>query len=109
MPSPSRLGSNGVGIPFGVPVPPSPLNSHLGYLFFGYVPSPVSSAFQSAQPSFDQSPLSKLSPVERSQTLHHRKRTMHPYLQFMCGPLLRYDTIDADGVWRGAAMIVSKS
>jgi len=32
---------------------------------------------------------------------------MNPYLQFMCGPLLRYDTTDADGVWRGAAMVVT--
>jgi E3 ubiquitin-protein ligase NEDD4 len=35
------------------------------------------------------------------------KRSMHPYLQFMCGPLLRYDSVDSDGVWRGAALIVS--
>lgn len=33
---------------------------------------------------------------------------MHPNLQFMCGPLLRYDTVDERGVWRGAAMIVSE-
>jgi hypothetical protein len=33
---------------------------------------------------------------------------MQPYLQFMCGPLLRYDTVDEHGVWHGAALIVSE-
>lgn len=32
---------------------------------------------------------------------------MRPHLQFMCGPLLRYDTVDVHGVWRGAALIVT--
>jgi hypothetical protein len=36
-------------------------------------------------------------------------RKMNPYLQFMCGPLLRYDTVDEQGVWHGAALIVSES
>lgn len=48
-----------------------------------------------------------MSAVERSQNL--RVQRMHPILQFMAGPLLRYDTVDADGVWHGAAMIVSTS
>jgi len=26
----------------------------------------------------------------------------------MCGPLLRYDTVDEQGVWRGAALLVSE-
>lgn len=33
---------------------------------------------------------------------------MNPYLQFMCGPLLRYDTMDERAVWHGAALIVSE-
>jgi hypothetical protein len=33
---------------------------------------------------------------------------MQPYLQFMCGPLLRYDTVDEHGVWHGAALVVSE-
>lgn len=33
---------------------------------------------------------------------------MDPYLQLMCGPLLRYDTIDEHGVWHGAVLVVSK-
>ncbi|KAF9036679.1 hypothetical protein BJ165DRAFT_1394689 [Panaeolus papilionaceus] len=32
---------------------------------------------------------------------------MDPHLQFMCGPLLKYDTIDEHGVWHGAALIVT--
>jgi hypothetical protein len=32
---------------------------------------------------------------------------MEPQLQFMVGPLLRYDTVDAQGVWNGFALIVT--
>jgi hypothetical protein len=46
-----------------------------------------------------------LSAVERTQVLPKPAR-MHPPLQFMCGPLLRYDTV-IENVWRGAAMIVT--
>ncbi|KAI0329832.1 hypothetical protein GY45DRAFT_827575 [Cubamyces sp. BRFM 1775] len=46
-----------------------------------------------------------MSAVERSRNL--RVARMNPYLQFMAGPLLRYDTVDERGVWRGAAMIVT--
>jgi hypothetical protein len=63
---------------------------------------------QGMRPSFDQNPLSQLSPVERSRTLKLRKVMMNPRLQFMCGPLLRYDTVDEHGVWHGAALIVSE-
>ena len=43
----------------------------------------------------------------RSQAFKRSKRFMDPYLQFTCGPLLRYDNIDSNGVWHGAALIVS--
>jgi hypothetical protein len=43
--------------------------------------------------------------VERSQVL--RVARMNPHLQFMVGPLLRYDTIDEQGTWNGAVLIVS--
>ena len=33
--------------------------------------------------------------------------TDNPMLQLMCGPLLRYDTVE-NGVWYGAAMVVSE-
>ncbi|KZV71815.1 hypothetical protein PENSPDRAFT_650377 [Peniophora sp. CONT] len=46
-----------------------------------------------------------LSAVERSNQL--RMARMQPHLQMMCGPLLRYDTVTEDGVWRGAALIVT--
>lgn len=49
--------------------------------------------------------LTHMSAVERSQTL--KVARMNPHLQFMCGPLLRFDTIDSNGVWRGFAMVVS--
>ena len=59
-------------------------------------------------PSMDEMPLSQHRPVERSQILQLRKNFMDPYLQFICGPLLRYDNVDEHGVWNGAALIVSK-
>ncbi|KAG6919956.1 hypothetical protein DXG01_013305 [Tephrocybe rancida] len=49
--------------------------------------------------------LTQLSAVQRSQTL--RIARMSPHLQFMVGPLLRYDTVDEFGIWHGAAMIVT--
>jgi hypothetical protein len=52
-------------------------------------------------------PGSQLSAAERSQAFKRRKRFMDPYLQFTCGPLLRYDNVDSHGVWHGAALIVS--
>lgn len=51
--------------------------------------------------------LSNMNAVERSKQL--RVARMSPYLQFMAGPLLRYDTVDERGVWRGAVLIVSES
>lgn len=50
--------------------------------------------------------LAHMTAVERSRNL--RVARMDPILQFMAGPLLRYDTVDADGVWHGAALIVSE-
>ena len=41
------------------------------------------------------------------QGFRRSKRFMDPYLQFTCGPLLRYDNIDSDRVWHGAVLIVS--
>ncbi|KAJ7046626.1 hypothetical protein C8F04DRAFT_1307530, partial [Mycena alexandri] len=45
-----------------------------------------------------------MSAIERSQAL--RMPRMDPHLQFMVGPLLRYDTVE-NGVWHGAVMIVT--
>jgi len=97
-----------------IPQPSPYLSTHLqqsGYPFVRAPPGSVPPALQfqgGVRPSMDESPLAQLSPVERSQTLNLRKRIMQPYLQFMCGPLLRYDTVDEHGVWHGAALIVSK-
>lgn len=49
--------------------------------------------------------LAQLPPAERSR-MQKAPRT-DPYLQFMVGPLLRYDTVDENGLWHGAVMIVS--
>lgn len=58
-------------------------------------------------PFMDDASGSQLSAAERSQAFKRRKRFMDPYLQFTCGPLLRYDNVDSHGVWHGAALIVS--
>jgi hypothetical protein len=55
----------------------------------------------------DTSGSQHLSAAERSQAFKRRKRFMDPYLQFTCGPLLRYDNVDSHAVWHGAALIVS--
>ncbi|KAF9264742.1 hypothetical protein L218DRAFT_862250 [Marasmius fiardii PR-910] len=57
------------------------------------------------QPTISASELTRMSAIERSKTL--RIARMTPHLQFMVGPLLRYDTVDAQGVWHGAALIVT--
>jgi hypothetical protein len=49
--------------------------------------------------------LKHLSPIERSKAF--KTTRMQPFLQFMVGPLLRYDTVDEAGVWHGAALIVT--
>jgi hypothetical protein len=49
--------------------------------------------------------LAQLSAVERSHIL--RSVRMNPVLQYMVGPLLKYDTVDDNGVWHGACLIVS--
>lgn len=53
----------------------------------------------------DSTYLAQLSPTERSRI--QRVPRMSPYLQFMVGPLLRYDTVDENGLWHGAVLIVS--
>ncbi|KAH7340971.1 hypothetical protein B0J17DRAFT_653550 [Rhizoctonia solani] len=46
------------------------------------------------------------SAVDRSHAYNAPPR-MDPHLQMMCGPLLRYDTVDNHGIWHGAAMVVT--
>ena len=108
---PVNNGNGSVQIPVPSPYPSQHLRQ-TGYPFVPPVVQPpagsVSTAAQVPSPSLDQNPAAQLSPVERTKNLNLRKVTMHPYLQFMCGPLLRYDTVDEHGVWHGAALIVSK-
>ncbi|KAJ7470605.1 hypothetical protein FB451DRAFT_1340055 [Mycena latifolia] len=59
---------------------------------------------QTTKSSFTSSHLTTMSAVERSEAL--RIPRMNPHLQFMVGPLLRYDTVE-NGVWHGAVMIVT--
>jgi len=49
--------------------------------------------------------ISSMTALERSRNLRIAKTK--PHLQLMVGPLLRYDTIE-NGVWKGAALIVSE-
>ncbi|KAG6874079.1 hypothetical protein C0995_006936 [Termitomyces sp. Mi166 len=82
------------------PQPGLPPPQHPGYQYqpgYHYQPG--------AQSTITPSQLTHLSAVERSQAL--RIARMNPHLQFMVGPLLRYDTVDEFGIWHGAAMIVT--
>jgi len=75
---------------------PSPQFRQTGYPFV-----------RQSGPFVDDTSGSQLSAAERSQAFKRRKRFMDPYLQFTCGPLLRYDNVDSHGVWHGAALIVT--
>ncbi|KAJ7109226.1 hypothetical protein C8R44DRAFT_280276 [Mycena epipterygia] len=59
---------------------------------------------QTTKSSITSSHLTTMSAVERSNAL--RIPRMNPHLQFMVGPLLRYDTVE-NGVWHGAVLIVT--
>ena len=61
---------------------------------------------RSASTSSYGSGLAQLSAVERSKIL--RSVRMDPVLQYMVGPLLKYDTVDEKDIWHGACLIVSK-
>ncbi|KAJ7219131.1 hypothetical protein GGX14DRAFT_434737 [Mycena pura] len=59
---------------------------------------------QTTKSSISSSQFTTMSAVERSHA--QRIPRTDPQLQFMVGPLLRYDTVE-DGVWRGAVLIVT--
>jgi hypothetical protein len=77
-----------------IPPPPPPKD-----VYSTITPSDGSSVWSSR--------LSGMTAVERSKAL--RTARMDPHLQFMVGPLLRYDTIDQQGYWNGSVLIVSTS
>ncbi|KDQ06742.1 hypothetical protein BOTBODRAFT_39397 [Botryobasidium botryosum FD-172 SS1] len=71
-----------------------------------YPPSPHYAPSSASQASFAPSSSTvTLSAAQRAQSLP-RTAQMSPHLQLMCGPLLRYDTVE-NGIWYGAVMVVS--
>ncbi|PCH38463.1 hypothetical protein WOLCODRAFT_66563 [Wolfiporia cocos MD-104 SS10] len=91
MPVPSSLRPSYIG---GAP-PPPPKDEE-------WVPTPANR--HSIEPPSPES-LAHMSAAERARS--YRVAQMEPHLQLMSGPLLRYDTVDEQGFWRGAALIVA--
>ncbi|KAF9533418.1 hypothetical protein CPB83DRAFT_845226 [Crepidotus variabilis] len=90
------------------PRPPTvPPKEHHYFHGSGTMPQAVhyTPSTQSSSLTVSTSQLTAMTAVERSQVL--RIARMEPHLQFMCGPLLKYDTTDEHGVWHGAALIVT--
>lgn len=88
-----------------IPPPPPPKDYKNGHVYSPKgAPSQISTA--ASRTSASTSRLAHMSPVERSQAF--RMNMMQPHLQLMVGPLLRYDTVDARGVWNGFALVVSE-
>lgn len=85
-----------------------PPHGHDGFIYGGNAINGRISGRQDSRRSdvSSSSSLTQLSAVERSHIL--RSIRMNPVLQYMVGPLLKYDTVDEKGVWHGACLIVSK-
>ncbi|KAI1788498.1 hypothetical protein LXA43DRAFT_894527 [Ganoderma leucocontextum] len=93
---------------FGGPPPPLPPKDASWRSHNARIPSNASwsdGPSRTASMNSTYSMFANMNAVERSKHLRVARTT--PYLQFMVGPLLRYDTVDEAGVWRGAAMIVT--
>lgn len=54
---------------------------------------------------YSVSDMAHMSAAERARS--YKVAYMEPHLQLMAGPLLRYDTVDEQGIWLGAALIVT--
>jgi hypothetical protein len=91
----------------GIPpsLPPRARPSHFQQSPSGTKTSHVRSESSTSIVRTESAYLAQLPPAERSR-MQRAPRT-DPYLQFMVGPLLRYDTVDENGLWHGAVMIVS--
>ncbi|KAH7912158.1 hypothetical protein BJ138DRAFT_1005044 [Hygrophoropsis aurantiaca] len=97
----------------GTPPPVPPKSHHTGFFAspLGHPapnydgPSTRPHQLEHASSISTSSNLSQLSPVERSRV--QRLVRMEPHLQLMVGPLLCYDTMDENGLWHGAALIVT--
>lgn len=98
---------------FGIPHSSSPTPGTLPPVLPNYsTDNPAQNVYASASHSIERLAsgssgvsLAQMSAVERSRA--QRLARMEPHLQFMVGPLLRYDTVDENGLWRGAALIVT--
>lgn len=114
----SRAYYNGQRSPdgrFAPTEPVQPMNENFigGFAYPPHTPPPPAvppKDYGFPQPHMTQSTitipqLTKMSAIERSKTL--RVARMEPHLQFICGPLLRYDSVDEHGIWHGAALIVT--
>lgn len=85
------------------PPAPPPKDTGIRSLGSGFV---AQDGARSRSLSSPQSPRG-LSAVQRTKA--YRTAHMNPALQFMVGPLLRYDTVDNEGIWHGAALIVCEA
>ncbi|KAF8447483.1 hypothetical protein L210DRAFT_849761 [Boletus edulis BED1] len=100
-------GSHVGGIPMPRAGPPSlpPRSSYLQRSSSdsktGHVRSETSTSIVRSSSAY----MAQLPAAERAR-MQKAPRT-DPHLQFMVGPLLRYDTVDENGVWHGAVMIVT--
>lgn len=88
------------------PYPPQTSYIEPGYRPPVWVPEVKIPGSPYADSHFSRSSGPPMSAAERSDALNAPPR-MNPHLQLMCGPLLRFDTVDDIGVWRGAAMVVT--
>ncbi|KAF7796739.1 hypothetical protein EIP86_007922 [Pleurotus ostreatoroseus] len=98
------------------PIPPKDKQYEQSITSSMYPPSSIGPAWSQSSheepvvpegymPVYATQQLSHMTAAERSHNL--RVSNMKPILQLMAGPMLRYDTVDADGVWHGAALIVT--
>ncbi|KAF9050660.1 hypothetical protein BDZ89DRAFT_1057108 [Hymenopellis radicata] len=74
------------------PAPPLPPKDRINYA-------------ERPQPTVTPAKLTQMSAIERSRTL--RVARMNPHLQVLTHVLSRYDTIDEQGIWHGAALVVT--
>lgn len=102
----AQAGSFGVP-PSTSPIPDTPPSVPPKYFNEGFAHNAYTSVSSMERLVSGSSSLSlaQMPAVERSRA--QRLARMEPHLQFMVGPLLRYDTVDENGLWRGAALIVT--
>ncbi|KAG8782803.1 hypothetical protein FRC15_006245 [Serendipita sp. 397] len=98
----STSSSSGTWVPPSGPPPGSSANPPGYYAHANHPPSWMPDEEKMA---FEGKERPTLSAIERSNS-YGRLDRMEPHLQFLCGPLLRYDTVYA-GKWHGAILIVT--